>query len=190
MLIQIALHQPQMLLPIITHTPAWVWGLLAALLWLGLRHCLPRSAGLRRMLLMPLAMAGLSAWGLTSAFAGGAPAGAMAAVLAIWLLATLAAAAAFLWLRPQVPQGTRFDAKAQRFHLPGSAVPMVLILGIFCTKYIVGVELALAPTLVHDNGFAHQVAALYGLFSGVFLARAARLWRLAVRGGSTLATAP
>ena len=35
MLIQIATHQPQMLSAIVKHTPIWVWGLLAALLWLG-----------------------------------------------------------------------------------------------------------------------------------------------------------
>ena len=35
MLIQIATHQPRRLPAIVHHTPVWVWGLLAALLWLG-----------------------------------------------------------------------------------------------------------------------------------------------------------
>ncbi len=48
-------------------------------------------------------------------------------------------------------------------------------------KYLVGVELALQPALGHDGGFALQVAALYGLFNGLLLARAARLWRLVRR---------
>ena len=34
MLIQIATHQPRRLPAIVHHTPIWVWGLLAALLWL------------------------------------------------------------------------------------------------------------------------------------------------------------
>ena len=36
MLIQIATHQPRRLPAIVHHTPVWVWGLLAALLWLGI----------------------------------------------------------------------------------------------------------------------------------------------------------
>lgn len=187
MLIQIALHQPKMLISIVQHTPTWVWGLLAALVWLGVRHMLPRSTGLRRMLLVPLAMAALAAYGLASAFAAHASTWAMAGLLATWLLATAATATVSLWWHPDTPQGTYFDAQARRVHLPGSAIPLLLILGIFCTKYIVGVELALAPTLSQDNGFSHQVAALYGLFSGIFLARAARLWLLARRSTGLLA---
>lgn len=177
MLIHIATHQPQMLASIVQGTPSWVWYLLAALLWLGLSQTLPRQAGLRRVLLMPLALAAFSAWGLLSAF-GAEPGG---GALAVWLLAAGAAALASLALRGTPPAGVRFDAQALRFYLPGSPVPLLLILAIFLTKYLVGVELALQPALGHDGGFALQVAALYGLFNGLLLARAARLWRLVRR---------
>ncbi|WP_404303202.1 DUF6622 family protein [Alicycliphilus denitrificans] len=174
MLIQIATHQPQMLLSIVQGTPAWVWGLLAALLWLGLSQMLPRHAGPRRVLLMPLALSAFSAWGLLSAFGAGAGGRALAA----WLLATAAATLASLALRAAPPAGVRFDAQTLRFRLPGSPMPLLLILAIFLTKYLVGVELALQPQLAHDSHFALQVAALYGLYNGLLLARAARLWRL------------
>lgn len=180
MLIQIATHQPQMLWPIVQGTPHWVWGLLAALLWLGLTQTLPRQAGLRRALLSPLALAGFSAWGLVSAFGGST---ALAGALGAWLLAAaLACAASLAWHRAPAA-GTRYDAQARRFHLPGSPVPLLLILAIFLTKYAVGVELALQPALAQDGAFTLQVAALYGVFNGLFLARAARLWRLVQRGG-------
>ena len=61
----------------------------------------------------------------------------------------------------------------------GSSVPLGLILGIFFTKYVVGVELALQPPLAHDSTFTLQVATLYGVFNGLLAARAARLWQLA-----------
>ena len=41
-------------------------------------------------------------------------------------------------------------------------------------------------TLARDTEFALQIAVLYGLFSGVFAARALRLWRLARRRGTQL----
>lgn len=183
MLIDIATHQPQMLLSIVRQTPPWVWGLLAALLALGVGQMRPRKAGLPRVLLMPLGMAAFSVFGLASAF-GAHPAGTLAA----WLLAALLVAGASLLWRPQAPAGVRYYAGEARFHLPGSSVPLLLILGIFFTKYTVGVELALRPPLAQDSAFTLQVAALYGLFNGIFLARAARLWRLA-RADSPLVTA-
>ena len=52
---------------------------------------------------------------------------------------------------------------------------------IFLTKYFVGVELALQPAQARDGGFALQIAALYGVFNGLFAARALRLWKLVPR---------
>ena len=56
---------------------------------------------------------------------------------------------------------------------------MMLILGIFMTKYVVGATSAMHPALIHDTGFSLGFSALYGAFSGIFLGRAARLLRLA-----------
>lgn len=186
MLIDIAAHQPQMLFSIVRQTPTWVWGLLAALLALGLSQVREREATLARVVLMPLGMATFSVVGLASAV-GANPAGTLGA----WLLAALLVAGASLCWRLQAPAGVRYCVGKARFHLPGSGVPLLLILGIFFTKYIVGVELALQPALVRDTAFTLQVAALYGLFNGLFLARAARLWRLARNGApaSSLPTA-
>ena len=78
MLLQILVHQPQMLVSIVQQTPSWVWGLLAALLWLGASQLFDRTAGLRRVLLMPVAMTGLSLYGLASAFTGSAQTGSAA----------------------------------------------------------------------------------------------------------------
>ena len=64
---------------------------------------------------------------------------------------------------------------------PGSAVPLALMMGIFFTKYAVGVLLAMHPELRHQMGFALGISALYGGFSGIFAARALRLWTLALR---------
>lgn len=171
MLLQLLVQQPRMLGQVVQNTPYWVWGLLAGLLWLGASQLFARTVGLRRVLLMPLVMTGLSVYGLVSAFGG-------ASVLA-WLAATAMVTALALWLRPTAPSGTLYAAPSRSFRLPGSAMPLVLILGIFLTKYVVGVELAMQPALAQNGLLALQVAALYGVFSGLFVARALRLLRLA-----------
>lgn len=179
MLLTIATQQPRMLLTIVLHTPTWVWMLLAALIWLGASQMFARRAGLRRVLLMPIAMAVFSAWGMGSAF-GAVPQ--IGEILAVWLVAACLVAALSLWLHGRAPAGTRYEASSQQFHLPGSAWPMVLIVGIFLVKWVVGVELALQPPLTHDSQFALQIALVYGAFNGVFAARTGRLLRLAKAG--------
>lgn len=180
MLIQLITQQPQMLGPIIRNTPPWVWGLLAALLALGLSQLRSRNVSLTRITLLPLAMTGLSLWGTVSAF-GSSP------LLGYVLLAWAVSAALILGLiAPLAPQaGTQYHAASRSFHVPGSWVPLALILGIFLTKYIVGVELAMQPTLANDGQYTLIIGTLYGLFSGAFVGRAVCLWRLALRSAPT-----
>lgn len=181
MLLNFIVHQPQALFQVVSHTPVWVWALLAGLVALGASQLRDRNASLLRTQLMPLGMAAFSVIGVLSAFGVSAAVAAQAG--GAWLAAAISTAALALWLQPTAPQGTRYARSSRSFHLPGSAMPLALILGIFLTKYFVGVELAMQPGLARDTAFALQISGLYGMFSGLFAARALRLWRLA-RGGA------
>lgn len=165
-----------MLLQILAHTPKWVFAVFALLLWLGGRQLRPGRAGLGRTLALSGAMAALSLAGVISAF------GDSAGALLGW--AAAATAAALVVLQAPPPRGVRYDAAERSFHLPGSAVPLLLMMGVFCTKYAVGVALAMHPELQRQAGFAVGIPMLYGAFSGLFAARAGRLWRLAARSNA------
>jgi hypothetical protein len=171
------IHHPEIIGTALRHTPAWVWALLAALVAAGITQLRDRTAGLVRVTILPLAMTGLSLWGLAGAF-GSSP------ILALLVLTWIAVSAiAFALIgRSNAPQGTRYDAGSSTFFLPGSWVPLVTILGIFLTRYIVNVDVAITPALARDGRYTLAVAALYGVFTGTFLGRAARLWRLAPQG--------
>ncbi|WP_225781782.1 DUF6622 family protein [Xenophilus sp. Marseille-Q4582] len=171
-----------MLIPILLHTPAWVYALFAALLWLGGRQLRDQTAPLWRVVLMPVAMVALAVYGVVAAF-GQSPAGLGA--LAGWAVA--AALLAALVLRRPLPAGTRYDAATRRLHQAGSWVPLALILAIFLTKYTVAVALVMQPELARQSLLAVAVSTLYGVFSGLFVGRALRLWRLARRGNSAAA---
>lgn len=160
-----------MVVQIITHTPLWVWAILGLLLWLGLRQSAPRSVSVRQTTVLPLGMVGLSLAGMFTAFGAGSPA------VVAWASA-LAVAGAVVMTR-SLPKATQYNSWTQQFQLPGSWTPLVLMLSIFFTKYAVGVTLAMHPDLARDALFSQSVGALYGGFSGVFVGRAARLWRLA-----------
>ena len=64
MLLNMIVHQPQALIQVVTHTPYWVWGLLAALVGLGASQLYDRTASLRRTQLMRTfsPQANASAW--------------------------------------------------------------------------------------------------------------------------------
>lgn len=179
MLMQIITNKPQMLAPILANTPVWVWGLLAALVALGLNQAKNRSVTLRRVTFLPIAMTALSLSGTVSAL-GNSPQ--LAEVLLVWTGAAAGMLAIIASL--STPAGTQYDAATRRFTLRGSWVPLALILGIFMTRYVVNVELAMQPSLARDAQFTLVVGAVYGAFSGIFAGRAARLWRLVPRSAA------
>lgn len=173
MLIQLLAQHPEALGAIVQRTPVWVWGLLAALLALGISQLKGRQVGLRRIIIVPLAWLGFALYGIYSAFGNS---GQMGVVAIAWLIA--AASVTALLLKIPSPLGTRFDAASQTFSVPGSVVPLLLILGIFMTKYVVGIELAMNAALARDASFALPIALLYGAFNGIFTAQALRLLRM------------
>ena len=174
MLYDILLHHPEALGLMLRSTPTWVWGMLSALVALGLSQLRDRTASLLRTCLVPVGMTAFSAWGTWSAF-GHSSIGPQ--VLALWIGVAIAVTAA---VAPGRTAAT-YDPARRAYRIPGSAVPLLLIVGIFATKWLVGVQLAMLPRLSADIGFAMPIAALYGVFSGLFAGRAVRLWRLALR---------
>ena len=159
-----------MIAQILINTPLWVWGLLAALLALGFSQARSRTAGLVRITLLPLGLGAFSLYGTVSAF------GATPTVLGSWLAATTLLLLVVTQI--PVPTGTRYESTARQFHLPGSWVPMALIMGIFLSKYTVGVSLVMQPELKANASFSLAIGTLYGVYSGIFAGRTARLIRL------------
>jgi hypothetical protein len=170
-----------MLIQIVSRTPLWVWGLLLVLISIGLSQLFTRTVSAKRITLMSAAMTALSLYGTLSAF------GSMPHILLGWLAA--AVAAAWLVLQRPLSAHTRYNTATRQFTVPGSWVPLVLIMGIFLTKYVVGVALSMQPALAQHTGFGLGFGSLYGAFSGAFIARAARLWRLALSHKGTHANA-
>lgn len=155
---------------IISRTPVWVWALLAALVALGLTQTRTRQMTLVRATALPSVMMGLSLFGVLSTF------GAKALPLGAWLIAlvgsALAAQALGVW------RGALWSATTSRFEVPGSWLPMAIILSIFVVKFYVGVSVGMQPSLKADTQFSTVVCLIYGVFSGLFLARGLNFWTL------------
>ncbi|GAB3254392.1 hypothetical protein GCM10027296_22550 [Chitinimonas naiadis] len=159
-----------MILAILQHTPTWVFILFAVLCGLGFQQTRPRTVSQLRASILPLIMLGLSFNGIVSSF-GNQP-----EAYALWLAGVLLCASAYRQLGWQSAQ---YLPESRSFSLPGSWVPLSLMLVIFLSKYVVTVTLIMQPALRHNTFCVAIIAVGYGLLSGLFLARAVSLWQLA-----------
>lgn len=155
-----------MITQIVSHTPSYVWALLAFLLYRGALASRDREIALRALFVIPAVMIGLS---LSSMSGHGALGG---GVWAVWGLGVLAGAVLTWRLAGGVP--VVVDRAAGTVRQRGSWAPLMLMIAIFCTKYAVAVSTAMHPELQQNPLFASAVTLLFGLFNGVFVGRLAR----------------
>lgn len=150
---------------ILRGTPVWVWILLIYLLSRGIKAMQGGTAPLSKLAIIPVVFA---VWGIMHLVrepaAGWKTALAWAIGAAFGILAGIAIAAR-----------TRFtvDPAQKTVTLPGSIVPMILIVVTFASKFYVGFKLATSsglgidsPIVVFDGLISGAVA---GIFAGRFL---------------------
>lgn len=160
------------MMQIFSHTPTWVFFLFAGLLAFGLRQTRDRTVTKLVAYLLPAAMVMLSLSSVHSGF--GLNAIPLAAWLAGLLVVTIVARRNFR------RSDLSFDQENKRFFIPGSWIPLAVIMGIFFTKYALAVMQGLTSASV-EAGTAAGVSLLLGGFSGYFCARAVALIAVAQR---------
>jgi hypothetical protein len=170
-----------MLIDILVHTPAWVWVLFAGLLALGLLQTRDRDVSRTRATVLPLVFVALSFTSVLRASNSGVEAfGAWLAGFAVILLFARSALAV---------HGARCSSETGSLHVPGSWVPMGLIVGLFLLRYGMGVLGAVASDLARTPAVSLGAQCAYGLFAGCFWVRSASLRRLAAPIGTRDSTA-
>lgn len=149
--------------------PAWVPALLLGLVILGYRQSLPRTVKPAKLIGVAMAMFALSLYGVVSAF-GMEPLG---------LLAWAAGYAASLTLGAQYFASRGLSAKGTLVRVPGSWVPMALLIAIFGAKFMLGFAASTHAPVLHHLGFITAMSAVLGGLSGGFGARALAVQRYA-----------
>jgi len=159
------------LLMIVSNTPLWVFGLLAGLTLLGVKQLRLRPLSPQRLVLLPLAMGTWSLMSLTDKST-------------LPLLCYLGAAVMGTALMLLMPR--RIVRREQGLYLvPGSPLPLVLMLSIFTLHYVSGVLQARAPELLTTPGLLLGSSAAYGALSGLLIGRMLAIV-LAARSGAAV----
>lgn len=169
-----------MILGILEHTPIWVWIVLVAILLLGVQQTRTRDVSIARATIVPVVMIVLSLSGVLGTFAH---------LPVAWVAWAVGAGLSLLLAGKAVAvRGACRSTQPGHLRIPGSFVPVVLILFVFITKYIAGIALAMNPMLAADARVAVALSLVYGAFSGLFWGRAQSL-RAAIRGRPAVAAA-
>lgn len=175
-----------MLIQILTHTPLYVWAILALLVYRGVVSMRDREMAFRKLFIIPVIMLALSLQGIVAKFGTGFlplfawASGAAVTMLLIWRFGSA---------------GISAGTAPGRVRVHGSWVPLVIMIAIFFAKYATEVTLVVQPHASQHALFSTVVCALFGVFSGYFLGRLARnlqswqLLRAPVRANNDLAAA-
>jgi hypothetical protein len=147
---------------IVAQIPPWVFAIFAGLLFLGIRQSRTRLVAPNTSSIVALAMLALSLYGVVAAF------GVSALPLAAWALGVSLCAAFGRSLFG--PRGLQRAESAVR--MPGSWLPLVLMMGIFLAKFVLGFATAVHHPVVAQPWFPVLSSLAFGLLSGAFTARA------------------
>ncbi len=153
-----------MLQKILTHTPLYVWVILALLVMRGVSASRDRETAFGRLIILPillplLMLAELAVkYGLASVALPAWAAGAALGSLATWKLST-------------ARLGRGQEGKVR---VPGSWLMMAILMSVFFTKYVATVALIVKPELRTAASFVAPVCLVYGICNGILMARLAR----------------
>ncbi|WP_244817109.1 DUF6622 family protein [Caballeronia sp. Lep1P3] len=157
---------------ILAGTPVWVWVLLAVLVSRGLKAMKGGTAPLSKLAVVPAVFA---AWGVLHIVTGPAAGWETAAM---WLVGGLAGAGVGVALAKR--SGLTVDRAQRTVTVPGSIVPMLLILATFASKFWIGFELATGGAAGVDSMFVVLNGLVSGVVAGIFAGRFLVYW-LALR---------
>ena len=149
------------MISIITHTPIWVWFVLALLSYLGILQSKTRSIQRRYLLIAPIIFLPLSLMTLsTSANI------ALSTIVLIFAIVVGFGIAKHHFCKQPIIYQTQTGQWIQR----GSFLPLTTYLMIFMCRYIIAASQAMRLPYVTSHGFAVFMGVSLGLGLGVLLA--------------------
>ncbi len=165
------------MIDILTHTPLYVWALLAFLLWIGLRQSRPRLVQVWQIVVPAVVMSLYGFYGTGAAYHWNVLA------LGAWTLGALSGLVLLAPAGAAARAATR-DPKSGLYWLPGSFWPLAVFLTIFTVKYALGVTAAMAPHMLSHPLVMMLACGLLGLCAGA-MARRLLDFRVALRALQT-----
>lgn len=151
------------MLEILQKTPLWVYLLFIALLTFGIKQTNDRTATRAALLLLPAGMMAYSLFDMITNI------GFYGYRLMLWSAGTLIAWPFAIVLLTQ--KGMEYNLATRKIFVPGSWLPLTIIMGVFSVKYAQGAITALSPEVTNSYLFVWTFSFLNGVFFGIFSVR-------------------
>lgn len=156
-------------LSILTHTPFWVWPVLALIIVIGLKRTRDRTVSAPRLVLMPLIILGLAGWNLA------ALGGSLTAMAGLGIGIVVGTSAG---LSLESRAGTTQVSRGV-VHLKGDWISLLVLLAIFAMRYATTVVSITAPAIGTSDAYHFVTALLSGFFAFLTLSRTGLRLRVA-----------
>lgn len=147
--------------------PVWVPVVFLPLLVIGYRQSVTRTVRPGVLVGVALVLLAISFYGVIAAFGPVLLAG------GLWTLGYAASVA----VGSSLIRSERMALVDSAVSVPGSWVPLVLMMGIFSAKFALGVAAGVKAPLMHSPAFVAGMSGLLGALSGGFGARAVAVYR-------------
>lgn len=146
-----------------SHTPLWVWAILAFLLWRGIAALKPSRTSLARLAVVPVIFAVWGLWSLHNRY------GASIEAWGLWLVG-IAVGAGIGWLLVR-RQSISYDGIRGHLYSKADYSLLPLLLLTFVVKYVFEAALGYNPAFASDSSFRVAHLLVSGGFTGVFIGK-------------------
>ena len=146
----------------ITHTPIWVFPLILLVLWLGVRNLRTRERALPSLYILPAILLIAALDNLLSNHAG------LALVIPAFIF-SLMIGIAIGW--NLAPRDARPLPTSGRIRVPGSVVPLLIVIAAVILRYAMGYTYGRWPELRADPALALEFGATGALLAGIVWGR-------------------
>lgn len=158
---------------IVSHIPTWVWAILGYIVFMGLKQTGEMRVSRLRLLALPAFWMCFGAWGVIGHY------GLVSLPTVLWI-AGLGLGLTLMQKADWAGRlGARYDAESSSYVVPGSWVPLALMLCIFIAKFAQGVLLAMHPAWGAMIAVQLGTGLAFGTISGAMLGRSVSVLRTA-----------
>ena len=144
----------------LVHTPWWVYLLFGFIFYKGVRSLKTRVVSLKKLIIVPLVVSIISLDTLFTQIAF--------TPFNFFLLFFSFFAGVLLGYRITIASSIEVDRDHLLYRVPGGYLTLLLIVGVFATKYYIGYEEAIDPDLLTQDSFETFVIIASSLFAGIF----------------------
>jgi hypothetical protein len=143
------------MLSILQGTPFWVYLIFILLIKRGISASKENTISIKRVFIAPVVLFILSLHKINSPY-----------LFSIFFICGLVIG--YLIYQKMI---ISFNKDTKKITMPGSIIPLILMVGVFAKSYYIGYLTATSPTMLHTPHIMILIDIVSGIFSGVFIGR-------------------